>query len=298
MRKLTKPPRRRKRKALTSTSECSFDVSQRSAKAMRSSISSNTAESTSPKESREESPATRPKYSSKRPSQLAGLLGQDGMKSGVDTPDRFFFPQKAHPGGPLSPKAFTSALNRGLTKLSGREQLNETSKREPQGKGVDKGGQHDDISELSLLPSAADDGDSSGRHGEDEERPDLGTPKPVQRLTPGADSPDAGEDRGGSDHVGHRTKAFAFYGQVSRDATFANATCIFNVVSPNRMNQTRRATKIHSIRIIRISSFRAPTILVVTGFHTGSRRIVSGREERGSEKSNAWGEVAQSTMLP
>jgi hypothetical protein len=240
-----------------------------------SSISSNTAESTSPKEPRGESPPSRPKYSTKRPSQLAGLLGQDGMKSGVDTPDRFFFPHKAHPGGPLSPKAFTSALDRGLTKLSGRDQHQESPRTRPQSDAVKKEDRSNDISEVSSLPSAAEDGESTEQHQDDEERRDLGTPKPVQTTIPDADGQNVSEGRGGDGHVGHRTKAFAFYGQVSRDRSLAN-TASWLINRPRillRTNRTRQGTRIRSMRISRPVHRSNITITCTTVSHAGSTRM-------------------------
>lgn len=172
------------------------------------------------------------------------------MKSGVDTPERFFFPQKPHPGGPLSPKAFTSALDRGLTKLSA---LSGSSGTRPQGDAATKGVSSNDISEMSQLPSATEDGNSTEHQQEDEERRDLGTPKPAQPTISVADS----EEGVGEGPVGHRTKAFAFYGQVCRDsvtqARRRQLTSRPRTVC--RTNRTRQATKTRNMK-----TSRSPTM--------------------------------------
>lgn len=162
-------------------------------------------------------------------------MGQDGFKSGVDTPERFFFPHKQP--GPLSPKAFTSALDRGLTKLSVPEHHKETSTLAQGGvtrhQGVhgplheDEKGQRDHIGELDSQLQTAGLGAPSKQPHEDEERPDLGTPKPGQpsQAMRAAESPDIGDERDGSDHGRRRTKAFAFYGQVCSSNTLPIVAC-------------------------------------------------------------------------
>lgn len=218
------------------------------------SISTNTAESTSPKDSREDTPPARPKYSSKRPSRLAGLLGDEGSKSGVDTPDRFFFPHKQGAAGPLSPGAFASALDRGLTQLTALEEGEKASSH-----SKDKGqaplhqeevGQRDHMTEPADLLHPAGHSIPAGRRGllpgrlrGDEDRSDLKTPKPssASRAKRETDSPDNGERLDGEDQIRGRTKAFAFYGQVSPGwISVSGVYSRLTVRNPGRIRLLRR----------------------------------------------------------
>jgi hypothetical protein len=146
----------------------------------------------------------------------------------VDTPDRFFFPHKQNAAGPLSPGAFTSALDRGLTQISGHRQDGDASRvKESDAPGPshqEEVGQRDHITEPAGLLHPTRHSIPSG-HREmlpgrlrgDEDRSDLKTPKPgnASQAKRRTDSPDTVEGQDGEDQVGHRTKAFAFYGQVS-----------------------------------------------------------------------------------
>jgi hypothetical protein len=146
----------------------------------------------------------------------------------VDTPDRFFFPHKQNAAGPLSPGAFTSALDRGLTQISGHRQDGDASRVKdsdaPGPSHQEEVGQRDHITEPAGLLHPTRHSIPSG-HREmlpgrlrgDEDRSDLKTPKPgnASQAKRRTDSPDTVEGQDGEDQVGHRTKAFAFYGQVS-----------------------------------------------------------------------------------
>ncbi|KAJ9111407.1 hypothetical protein QFC19_001176 [Naganishia cerealis] len=197
-------------------------------------ISTPTQGSTSPKESKDE-PLTRPKYSSKRPSQLSALLGQDGMKSGVDTPERFLFPHKQDLGGPFNPKAFAHALDKGLTKLSGLHDSGNKMKPGGRSRLLDKGlseplhdegiGHRDHIGNPGTLLHNA--GHSINLiHERFPEGSDIKTPKTsdASEAKHFDDSPPStgaeGDDREGSDSGHRRTKAFAFYGQAGSFPSF------------------------------------------------------------------------------
>ncbi|KAJ9104471.1 hypothetical protein QFC21_001966 [Naganishia friedmannii] len=199
-------------------------------------ISTPTQESTSPKEPKDE-PLARPKYSSKRPSQLLGL---DGMKSGVDTPDRFIFPHKQAPSSSLSPNAFATALDKGLTRLSKLD--SEAVKQDGTARPLDKGhpeplhdhevGQRDHIGEPGSLLHTAGHSIPTGRTAllpgrlrGDEDPSDLKTPKtskasgakPIEHSPP--DTARYGHDRETNESSRRRTKVLAFYGQDDSDSS-------------------------------------------------------------------------------
>lgn len=146
----------------------------------------------------------------------------------MDTPERFFFPHK-QATGPLSPGAFTSALDRGLTQLSGREEGETLAPNVKQNDAQaplhqEEVGQRDHMTEPADLLHSAGHSIPSGRREllpgrlrGDEDRPDKKTPKPgnASQAKRRTDSPEGGNGQDPDDQVGRRTKAFAFYGQVS-----------------------------------------------------------------------------------
>ncbi|KAJ9114667.1 hypothetical protein QFC22_005543 [Naganishia vaughanmartiniae] len=199
-------------------------------------ISTPTQESTSPKESKDE-PLARPKYSSKRPSQLLGL---DGMKSGVDTPDRFIFPHKQTVSTALSPNAFATALDKGLTRLSKLD--SQAIRQDGSTRPLDKGqpeplhdhevGQRDHIGEPGSLLHTAGHSIPSGRAAllpgrlrGDVDAMDLKTPKNGRAAgaKPAEHSPPAtaryGHDRAPGESSRRRIKVLAFYGQDESDSS-------------------------------------------------------------------------------
>lgn len=157
------------------------------------------------------------------------------MKSGVDTPDRFIFPNKQAAGTALSPHAFATALDKGLTRLS--ELDKQAMKQDGTSRPLDKGqpeplhdhevGQRDHIGEPGSLLHTAGHSIPSGRAAllpgrlrGDEDASELKTPKtstasgakPISRSPP--TTARYGHDREVSESSRRRTKVLAFYGQV------------------------------------------------------------------------------------